>query len=836
MSSAVDDAGPLLLGRRSLTSDTKLDVCRFAECDRDADRHLDADEFYAMMPPRVRNKFTAEQIRSWFEASDVDGDGFIGINDYFRWSLCNVCVKHGREALRLVFEKYDKDKTGMLDALEFEAAAEELGFGKVGHELFRDLDDDGSGCVTYTELLENLSEGSAAAKTMSADVKAVHSALRATYDEDTKEQRVGSIETSRWVVKGKDAPTVLEELRRVLAGTDAHVIDLIKCFDVDADAKLCIDDMEFYSTLKTTFGFTGELSVLQEVFGTLDADASGRLGYDDFYHFVRGFPHSLDDRKNSEDSSSTFPLRLEPPAPQRDIDGLVRSPALDEILWDAEALRTLIRHMLHTRGLGTVDLLKAWDTADARERSTLTRSEFMSHVKELVVVVVAPAAADAATTTDEGDNGAALSTLPALSTLLDGSGAGDDKSAGAAEAAASEDLWESEVRLAAAAAFDDILREVKGGNAQGNLGIVHLEKWLNDPSRRPVLPLKTHAQLIQQAKRRELHRAQEARGTTAPSAAELARAAAARAAKIQEQADAAIEYAKGKASARQAAARRAKGHEVLLKRREQARLDKYSRATGLRPSSASPVQPPWTRLKPLGDGLPNPFRFSPPWFGSAISEGSSLKLVTIGDRSTGSGGIGICSSSAPQIATSSAVAVATKRGTSAQRRPLLRGAAEAKVACPPSDAPSGGGDSDGGGGGGDSGAPSGPSRATSPPLLPSPIWQRRASATTVSSGHESRRRRTLSAHGSTRRPQSRPQTANLLLSSKHPLLSGGVTTHKARPTTATSRASLTSASSSAGAVGRAGGASGGRPYLFVEMPPAPANMKALEKWRWRGRL
>ena len=33
-----------------------------------------------------------------------------------------------------------------------------MGFGNVTHDLFRDLDDDGSGTVVYNELIENLTE------------------------------------------------------------------------------------------------------------------------------------------------------------------------------------------------------------------------------------------------------------------------------------------------------------------------------------------------------------------------------------------------------------------------------------------------------------------------------------------------------------------------------------------------------------------------------------------------------------------------------------------------------------------------------------------------------
>ena len=90
----------MTIGKRSLTSDAKVDMTRFAEYDMTADRTLDFAEFLAMMPPGMLEQYTEEQIRSWFAAADRSGKGAIDIHDYWRWSLGNLAQKHGTSALR----------------------------------------------------------------------------------------------------------------------------------------------------------------------------------------------------------------------------------------------------------------------------------------------------------------------------------------------------------------------------------------------------------------------------------------------------------------------------------------------------------------------------------------------------------------------------------------------------------------------------------------------------------------------------------------------------------------------------------------------------------------
>ena len=129
----------------NLTASTAHDATRFAEYDLDGSMSLDFEEFLAMQPARIRETYSADEIRSWFNAADTDGNGVLSINEFFCWSLNNASTKHGKKALEAAFRKYDRDKSGYLDSFEFKRAATDMGFGTVAHDLFKNFDVDQSG-------------------------------------------------------------------------------------------------------------------------------------------------------------------------------------------------------------------------------------------------------------------------------------------------------------------------------------------------------------------------------------------------------------------------------------------------------------------------------------------------------------------------------------------------------------------------------------------------------------------------------------------------------------------------------------------------------------------
>ena len=134
---------------------SQRDAMRFAEADADGSHTLTFEEFYSMQPTAVKESHDRDEIAQWFVAADGDGDGTISIEEMFMWTLRRASL-NGGEALKAIFQSYDKDGTGYLDADEFQHVADDLGFGIGGDAIFRELDVDGSGLLNYSELLEHI--------------------------------------------------------------------------------------------------------------------------------------------------------------------------------------------------------------------------------------------------------------------------------------------------------------------------------------------------------------------------------------------------------------------------------------------------------------------------------------------------------------------------------------------------------------------------------------------------------------------------------------------------------------------------------------------------------
>ena len=111
----------------------------FLESDVDNDGSLSWSEFQAAVG-RLR---TAEpqmlceaDVRSLFEALNTDGDDRISMNEYFLW-IFELASRQGI-GLECVFRKHDA--SGMIDAMGFTMAVEELGFSSAfAYDLFAEV-------------------------------------------------------------------------------------------------------------------------------------------------------------------------------------------------------------------------------------------------------------------------------------------------------------------------------------------------------------------------------------------------------------------------------------------------------------------------------------------------------------------------------------------------------------------------------------------------------------------------------------------------------------------------------------------------------------------------
>ena len=215
------------------------------------------------------------------------------------------------------------------------------------------------------------------------------------------------------------------------------------------------------------------------------------------YEFIHGRRHSLDPRNRR---SLDLALRL-----PDELSSAARAWRLDDLAWSSAVVRRLITLMLERSNAGPAQLMRAWGG-----RHGLRREEFVECVREGIFAAVSAeeqeelekrtACAVAAAETDDEETAA----QQRLSEPERGQGGGVGEYAGgagggggggerdtstvtdtASSAAARKltdltDLWEAEVRAAVHVCFDELMRLVRGQNFTQRIGIVQLERWLND--------------------------------------------------------------------------------------------------------------------------------------------------------------------------------------------------------------------------------------------------------------------------------------------------------------------------------------------------------------------
>lgn len=156
-------------------------------------------------------------------------------------AVANISTQFGEGALRIAFASYDRDGTGSLDALEFAAACKDLGFEMAAHQIFRELDSDGSGEVSYAELVHRVLESVPSDQT----TRDLLTTLVCSLESDRKE-RIASVDTSGWRITGTDPASVREQIRTMLKKSGSHVGELIALFDDDGGRlNVQVDDVEF---------------------------------------------------------------------------------------------------------------------------------------------------------------------------------------------------------------------------------------------------------------------------------------------------------------------------------------------------------------------------------------------------------------------------------------------------------------------------------------------------------------------------------------------------------------------------------------------------------------
>lgn len=370
----------------------------FAEADENEDYALDEDEFRRVLSTRTLNFHSSEEIQKWYHMADVSGTGQLTMPTYFLWSIVSATHKTGVQ-VRDIFNRYDKDGSGVLDELEFGLAVEDMGYGDHAHLLFSALNLNDDRTVSYpsiTDGIEHLTDKP------SKEVTDFLTSLAANFEY----KRDLVIDDSAHKFDG-DTPEAVRVSLLALLEREKSSFKLSDLFrEMDDDGSNLVSASEFSRAFEDELKFVGDVTVLTQIFEALDGDNSGRMGFSELQAWLRG-------------KKTTAAIKLE----AMSSISLASRVVAEEDAWDEARLQTELKQLFESRGLLAADVVRAW----AGEDFLISKTEFLTQLKALVAdeklwySEVRGAVTDAFDTIDSADDGAI--SVVELSAWLEGDAA-----------------------------------------------------------------------------------------------------------------------------------------------------------------------------------------------------------------------------------------------------------------------------------------------------------------------------------------------------------------------------------------------------------------------------
>ena len=197
------------------------------------------------------------------------------------------------------FRKFDTSNDGKLTLAEFKKAVEPFGYSEVAHIIFDELDRDGSGSVTYTEILVNLKRFRETNRTVSADLRRLLTAMSfsETATGGEPEAPLPEVDTTPFTCENSHelADILRERSKAANDGAGARPFDiwrllLAKVMGNGGQKYIRIPRKQFHQSVRVTFGFEGERGVLDQAVNHMDDDNNDMLTCSEFMHWLRGEP------------------------------------------------------------------------------------------------------------------------------------------------------------------------------------------------------------------------------------------------------------------------------------------------------------------------------------------------------------------------------------------------------------------------------------------------------------------------------------------------------------------------------------------------------------------
>ena len=283
------------------------EAAKYVEAGMADDDSLDFDGFSELVRVREGGEHSAAELRARFRMMDTTGSGRVKKQDYPLF-LLRAALAQSVSYVQEIFQRWDADGNGMVDASEFRKAIISLGLADVMpatiDQVFRELDDDGSGSVSYRELDRKLRKYAGISVTQRHDLRKVSGGRRGAALATT-------VKLDR--ASGKSIPTLLSE---ALASRGVRVMDLFHDWDEDGSGR--IDQEEFFrGTVALKLDVTRAES--NELFDEFDTDGSGEVDFRELNKLLRRrlMVERTAGRPSPLEMSRASLLRVRPPGPAR---------------------------------------------------------------------------------------------------------------------------------------------------------------------------------------------------------------------------------------------------------------------------------------------------------------------------------------------------------------------------------------------------------------------------------------------------------------------------------------------------------------------------------------
>ncbi len=339
---------------RCVLGHPKLVAC----CDA-GDGQLDFDEFLTAVPEKLQIGKKSE-LREIFDAADTDSSGAITQDEFFFWTL-SVATEHGgiHGNLDEIFSKFDTTGDGQLNSREFQAAVEPFGFGTVAHDIFAELDNDGTGTVCYKEVISALK---ARRVEVSINCKRLLTSMSFEMMRHDKDE-IPELDKTPW--HAEDPKDIQQVLQTRMAERASKPYGLFRALLQSVRGKRKLKKEQWPRSLRLTLGFQGPDTVAMEAFLQMESDGGKLMSFEAFLTWLNGRKA----RKKATKGVSLVKRREKGDEP------------LETIKWTRDILRKELQRMLIRAGLTPLDILSAYDRG---EDGSLDQIEYVKMMKKLI--------------------------------------------------------------------------------------------------------------------------------------------------------------------------------------------------------------------------------------------------------------------------------------------------------------------------------------------------------------------------------------------------------------------------------------------------------------------